>query len=85
MLLHWVHGDNHRGKISVDTTRPLPLRRIAYVYEQGRAHVLNLHAELIPILDCADSLMIHAGGDTYADEPHLGGGGARMACGVVSS
>ena len=24
------------------------------------------------------SLMIHAGGDTYADEPHLGGGGARI-------
>ena len=30
------------------------------------------------------SLMIHAGGDNYADQPaKLGGGGARMACGVV--
>jgi Cu-Zn family superoxide dismutase len=29
------------------------------------------------------ALMIHAGGDTYADTPPLGGGGARMACGVV--
>ena len=30
------------------------------------------------------SLMIHAGGDNYADKPQpLGGGGARMACGVV--
>lgn len=29
------------------------------------------------------SLMIHAGGDNYSDEPHLGGGGARVACGVV--
>jgi len=28
--------------------------------------------------------MIHAGGDNYSDEPaKLGGGGARMACGVV--
>jgi len=29
--------------------------------------------------------MIHEGGDTYDDEPHLGGGGPRMACGVVES
>jgi Cu-Zn family superoxide dismutase len=30
------------------------------------------------------SLMIHAGGDNYSDYPaKLGGGGPRMACGVV--
>jgi Cu-Zn family superoxide dismutase len=30
------------------------------------------------------SLMIHAGGDNYADQPKpLGGGGARIACGLV--
>ncbi|SFW21549.1 superoxide dismutase family protein [Luteibacter sp. UNCMF366Tsu5.1] len=30
------------------------------------------------------ALMIHAGGDNYADEPQpLGGGGARIACGIV--
>ncbi|MBB5348447.1 superoxide dismutase family protein [Desulfoprunum benzoelyticum] len=30
------------------------------------------------------SLMIHAGGDNYADQPApLGGGGARIACGVI--
>lgn len=30
------------------------------------------------------SLMIHAGGDNFADSPApLGGGGARMACGVI--
>jgi Cu-Zn family superoxide dismutase len=29
------------------------------------------------------ALMIHAGGDTYADTPPLGGGGGRLACGVV--
>jgi Cu-Zn family superoxide dismutase len=28
-------------------------------------------------------LMFHAGGDTYSDTPHLGGGGARVACGVI--
>lgn len=31
----------------------------------------------------AHALMIHAGGDTYSDTPPLGGGGARLACGVV--
>jgi len=31
------------------------------------------------------SLMIHAGGDNYADQPApLGGGGARLACGVLA-
>lgn len=29
------------------------------------------------------SLMIHAGGDNYSDNPPLGGGGARAACGVI--
>jgi Cu-Zn family superoxide dismutase len=30
------------------------------------------------------ALMIHAGGDNYSDEPKpLGGGGARLACGVI--
>lgn len=32
------------------------------------------------------SLMLHAGGDNYSDQPaKLGGGGARFACGVISS
>jgi Cu-Zn family superoxide dismutase len=44
---------------------------------------------LAPRLKVADikgrSLMIHAGGDNYSDVPApLGGGGARVACGVVS-
>ncbi|ABK89308.1 superoxide dismutase family protein [Francisella tularensis subsp. novicida] len=31
------------------------------------------------------SLMLHAGGDNYSDKPQpLGGGGARMWCGVIS-
>ena len=43
---------------------------------------------LAPRLKVADlkghSLMIHAGGDNYSDKPApLGGGGARMACGIV--
>jgi Cu-Zn family superoxide dismutase len=45
-------------------------------------------AVVAPRLKMADvkgrSLMIHAGGDNYADQPApLGGGGARVACGVI--
>ena len=43
---------------------------------------------LAPRLKIADvkgrSLMIHAGGDNHSDHPKLlGGGGARVACGVI--
>ena len=45
---------------------------------------------LAPRLKTADlvgrSLMIHVGGDNHADHPApLGGGGVRMACGVIKS
>ncbi|HEY4737664.1 MAG TPA: superoxide dismutase family protein, partial [Xanthobacteraceae bacterium] len=45
-------------------------------------------AVVVPHLTVADvkgrSIMIHAGGDNYSDQPApLGGGGARIACGVV--
>lgn len=41
-----------------------------------------------PRLKLADlkgrALMVHAGGDNHADHPEpLGGGGARMACGII--
>ena len=44
---------------------------------------------LAPRLKMSDlagrSLMIHAGGDNHADHPApLGGGGARLVCGVIS-
>lgn len=29
------------------------------------------------------SIIIHAGGDNYSNQPPLGGGGARIACGVI--
>ena len=47
-----------------------------------------MNAVTAPRLKLADikgrSIMIHAGGDNYSDQPSpLGGGGARIACGVV--
>ena len=66
----------------------------------GKGHIGDLPAMIVndkgvaskrlvaPQLKMADiegrALMIHEGGDNYADEPKLlGGGGARIACGVV--
>lgn len=55
-----------------------------YVGADGKADT----PVLAPRLKTSDlkghSLMIHAGGDNFADQPNpLGGGGARIACGVV--
>lgn len=66
-------GDGHLGDLP-------PL----YVDAKGMA----TQPVLAPRLESADlaghSLMIHAGGDNHADHPApLGGGGARVACGVV--
>ena len=55
-----------------------------YVDGNGQAS----HPVLAPRVKLSDlrgrALMIHAGGDNYSDMPKkLGGGGARIACGVV--
>ncbi|MDX9741627.1 MAG: superoxide dismutase [Cu-Zn] SodC [Gammaproteobacteria bacterium] len=66
-------GDGHAGDLPA-----------LYVDKDGNA----LHSVLAPRLELDDvrnrALMIHEGGDNYADEPTpLGGGGKRIACGVV--
>ncbi|MGB0360001.1 MAG: superoxide dismutase [Cu-Zn] SodC [Endozoicomonas sp.] len=42
---------------------------------------------VVPRLSMKDlklrSLIIHAGSDNYSDNPPLGGGGARIACGII--
>ena len=68
-------GDGHLGDLP-------PL----YVDANGSA----TQPVLAPRLKAADvagrSLMVHAGGDNHADHPApLGGGGARVACGVVAA
>ena len=68
-------GDGHLGDLP-------PL----YVDSQGQAQ----QAVLAPRLKLSDlngrSLMLHSGGDNHADMPQpLGGGGARVACGIIVS
>lgn len=66
-------GDGHLGDLP-------PL----YVAADGTASapVLGPRLKLADVKNRA--LMIHAGGDNHADHPApLGGGGARVACGVI--
>ena len=57
-----------------------------YVDENGMATSPVLAPRLKKLEDVRGrALMIHEGGDNYSDEPaKLGGGGARMACGVIN-
>jgi Cu-Zn family superoxide dismutase len=55
-----------------------------YVESSGTAN----NPVLAPRLKLADvkgkALMVHAGGDNHADHPApLGGGGARIVCGII--
>ena len=73
-----VHQGPYDGSGHLGDLPPL------YVMADGSAST----PVLAPRLKVSDlqgrSLMIHAGGDNFSDQPKaLGGGGARMACGVV--
>ena len=66
-------GDGHLGDLPE-----------LYVDADGKA----TYAVLAPRLKLSDvhgrSIMVHAGGDNHADHPApLGGGGGRVACGVI--
>lgn len=68
-------GDGHLGDLP-------PL----YINETGFANtpVLSPRLKLKDIM--GRSLMIHAGGDNHADHPlPLGGGGPRIACGIIDT
>lgn len=67
------YGQGHLGDLPV-----------LYVDQAGRA-TIPLLAPRLKVSDLVGrSLIIHAGGDNYSDKPGaLGGGGARVACGVV--
>ena len=55
-----------------------------HVDAQGNANQPVLAPRLKESDFAGRSLMIHAGGDNHADHPApLGGGGARLVCGVV--
>lgn len=66
-------GDGHLGDLPA-----------LYVASDGKANnpVLAPRLKLSDVLN--RSIMVHAGGDNHADHPApLGGGGVRVACGVI--
>jgi len=73
----------HKGPFSNGHLGDLPA---LYADQSGKVD----HPVLAPRVQLNDlkgrALVIHAGGDNYADSPQaLGGGGARIACGVVDN
>ena len=65
-------GDGHRGDLSrliVNTDGTTTTDVVA-----PRLRTADLRGR---------ALIVHAGGDTYRDVPPLGGGGARIACGIA--
>lgn len=66
------YGQGHLGDLPV-----------IFVEQDGTADVPVL-APRLRLYDLqGHAVIIHAGGDTYTDDPPLGGGGGRLACGVI--
>ena len=67
-------GSGHRGDLSKLIVDADGTTKTSVVAPRLNTKALKGHA-----------LIVHAGGDTYSDTPPLGGGGARVACGVINS
>ena len=72
--------NSHQGPYGKGHLGDLP---VLMVNAEGQANVPTV----APRLKTSDltglSIMIHAGGDNYSNNPPMGGGGARFACGVI--
>lgn len=76
-----THSQKHLGPYGNGHLGDLP---VLFVNKNGQAHTSTLAPRLKVDQIIGHSLMIHSGGDNYSDEPKkLGGGGARIACGVI--
>lgn len=75
------HAGKHLGPAGAGHKGDLPALSVA---DDGKATKVVV-APNLKLADIAGhAIVIHAGGDNYLDDPKpLGGGGARIACGVV--
>lgn len=74
------HTEHHLGPKGNGHLGDLP---VLMVNQKGEAKT-SVVAERLKLDDVANhSIMIHAGGDNYTDVPPMGGGGERIACGVI--
>ena len=75
------HTGKHLGPDNVGHKGDLPVLNVA---QDGTVKTTFFVQNLTAAEAKNHSIMIHAGGDNYADTPQpLGGGGARIACGVI--
>ena len=75
------HTDHHLGPNGNGHLGDLPFLT---VNDKGEAKT-TLVAKRLKLADIEGcSVMIHEGGDNYTDVPPMGGGGARIACGVIT-
>lgn len=75
-----AHSDKHLGPKGKGHKGDLP---VLMVNKNGEANEKSLAPHLTVMDLRGHSVMIHEGGDNYSDNPKpLGGGGARIACGV---
>lgn len=76
-----TNTNRHQGPFGAGHLGDLPL---LYVDNQGEANI----PILAPRLRVSDlkglTLIVHQNGDTYLDTPPLGGGGLRLACGIIN-
>lgn len=73
--------NSHQGPYGKGHLGDLP---VLSVNDKGEAY-LTLIAPRLKMADLKGlTVMIHAGGDNYSDNPPLGGGGSRLACGVIN-
>ena len=74
------HTNTHLGPYEKGHLGDLP---VLYVNAEGETR----SSLIAPRLSTEDikghSIMLHAGGDNYTDTPSMGGGGPRVACGVI--
>lgn len=75
-----ANTNSHQGPYGNGHLGDLP---VLYVSNVGIANIPTL-APRLKLKDLTGlTIMIHANGDNYTDTPPLGGGGARIACGVI--
>lgn len=72
--------NSHKGPYNEGHLGDLP---VLYVAADGKANTPTL-APRLKLKDITGlTVMVHAEGDNYSDTPPLGGGGARIACGLI--
>jgi superoxide dismutase, Cu-Zn family len=75
------HSGKHAGPVGAGHSGDLPALEVAADGTATKA-VIAPRLRMIDVVDRA--VIIHAGSDNYSDDPKpLGGGGARIACGII--